>query len=113
MPGYKKFRIEIAVDYDSDDKLEILRESVRQSAKQILTAAVLISDKRKPQIVVESDDMFEGTKQISLIDDNPNEVWGGVMEGDSADEETVVHDEDEHGLSDDEINEVMKSWETS
>jgi hypothetical protein len=100
MPGYKKFRIEIAVDYDSDEKLEILRETVRQCAKQILTAAVLISDKRKPQIAVESDDMFEGTETISLIDDNPDEAWGGTSEGNEDDGEVL--DDENLGL-----------WETS
>lgn len=111
MPGYKKFRIELAVDYDDDDKLEILRNTVKIAAKQMLTTAMLISDKRKPQIAVESDDMFEGTETISLIDDNPDEVWGGTSEGNEDDGEVL--DDENLGLSADDINEAMKQWETN
>lgn len=65
----RTYTIELRVDFDSKDKEEIMLASARQSAKQLFTTASLIADNRKPDIALTCGDLFEGSKEISLIDD--------------------------------------------
>jgi len=65
----KKFTIELKVDYDDDSKTETIRNIGRGIAKHWHTSALLLQDNRGPQLAYHSDDMFEGTQEISLAED--------------------------------------------
>ncbi len=67
--GLKTFTIELRVDFDSEEKNEIILRAARTAAKHIYTTATLISDKRKPQVALSTSDLFEGSAEISLADD--------------------------------------------
>lgn len=64
----KNWLIDLRVDFDGDHKAEIMLKAVRQAAKELLTTAELIADKRKPDIAIHSEDMFEGREQIALFE---------------------------------------------
>lgn len=65
----KCWTIDLKVDFDDKAKEEIMLKAARQAAKHLLTTAQLIADKRKPDIAIHSDDMFEGREKIELFED--------------------------------------------
>lgn len=65
----RTYTIELRIDFDSEDKAQIMLDSVRQSAKSMLATAMLLADNRKPDIALTCGDLFEGSKEISLVDD--------------------------------------------
>jgi hypothetical protein len=65
--------IEIRFDHADRSKDELLTQVCRTAAKQILTTAMLLQDRRTPQIVLMSSNMFEREKEISLAD-GPDEA---------------------------------------
>jgi hypothetical protein len=72
----RTIKIELRIDMDNPDKDELLINSARMAAKHLLTTAMLISGKRPPLISLETGDMFEGNKEVSLADD----IEGGPQE---------------------------------
>jgi len=70
----KKWRIELITDHDDPEKDKIVKEFLCNGARHLLTSAMLIADRRPPQIMVEGEDIFEGTEQISLLEDVLTEV---------------------------------------
>ena len=64
----KVWTIEVRVDFEAKEREEIMLKAVRDSAKHLLTTAQLISDKRKPDIAVHSDDMFFGRDIVSMFE---------------------------------------------
>ena len=71
MPA-EKFTIEIAVDFNDEggaEKIQMIEQILRSAARQVLTSAMLLQDKRKPQVVITSSNMFEGNREILLGDD--------------------------------------------
>lgn len=65
----KTFTIELRVDYDSPEKEQIILDAAKVAAKHLYTTAVLIADKRKPDIALSTSDLFVGASEISLADD--------------------------------------------
>ena len=68
----KTIRIEMKVDFDTDGKEErekLLLDAAKVAAKHLLTTALLIQGKRKPQIALMTDDLFTGQEEIELADD--------------------------------------------
>jgi hypothetical protein len=63
----KNWTIDLRVDFDSPEKNEIMIKAVRACAHELYTTAQLIADKRKPDIAIHSDDMFEGRGDIELF----------------------------------------------
>ncbi len=64
----KCWTIDLRVDFDDKAKEEIMLKDVRAVAKQLLTTATLIADKRKPDIAIHSDDLFEGRDTINMFE---------------------------------------------
>jgi hypothetical protein len=64
----RTYTIEIRTDHETSSKDEMVKEMVRIAAKGLLTSAMLLQDRRAPQIAVESGDMFEQSKEIMLVD---------------------------------------------
>lgn len=62
----QKFIVELRVDHDDPSKDKIIEDSMRSLALTALTTAMLVADKRKPQIAFSSGNLFEGEKEISL-----------------------------------------------
>jgi hypothetical protein len=59
--------LELKVNYSNDEEKNALMEKkIVKAAKQILYAATLISDKRKPDIAVFTKDNFYGKRDIEL-----------------------------------------------
>ena len=70
----EEWKIVLRIDFDDKKKPDLMTKFVMQNAKELLSAASLIMDKRKPDIAVEHGDMFAGRKQIELFkDDEPVE----------------------------------------
>lgn len=63
------WKIELRVDFDGDAKTAIMEKAVRSAAKGLITTANLIADGRKPDIAIETSDMFVGAKEISMFED--------------------------------------------
>ena len=65
----KNFTIELRVNHDdpSADKDELIRVAVCQAAQQLLTSAMLIQDRRKPQIAVQMGDDFAANEEIDIM----------------------------------------------
>ena len=76
----KNWLIDLRVDFDGKEKEEIMLKAVRQAAKQLLTTAELIADKRKPDIAVHADDMFAGREEISMFEVGELEEYGVTEE---------------------------------
>lgn len=69
MAGIETLKIELRYDTSDPEKVKILHDAAKIAAKHLFTTALLISDKRKPQIVLHCDDMFCTEKEISLAED--------------------------------------------
>jgi hypothetical protein len=65
----REFTISLRVDHYKDDKDQVTRDLVRMAAKHLYTQAMLLQDRRPPQITVSSSDMFDSTNDIKLVDD--------------------------------------------
>lgn len=65
----RSFKIELRVDDLDPEKVQLVETAARIAAKHLFTTALLLSEARKPQITLQSGDMFEGEKDINLADD--------------------------------------------
>lgn len=68
----RTYTIELRVDFDTlerESKEKAMENVVRTHARAIKTAALLLSDKRKPQIMLTSGDMMEADKEIDLAEE--------------------------------------------
>jgi hypothetical protein len=66
------WKIELRTNHDDPSKDGIMEKLVRGKAKELFTSALLIQDKRSPQITIECGDLFVGTQEINL--DAPEEA---------------------------------------
>lgn len=60
--------IELRVDFQENEKYDIVTEAARSSARELLTMALMLKDKREPQISMQSGDMFERNKDLEIIE---------------------------------------------
>jgi hypothetical protein len=65
----RTYMIELRVDFEDKEKEEIMLTACKAAAKHVFTTAVLIADKRKPQIALQSGDHFAPAEDIMLADD--------------------------------------------
>jgi hypothetical protein len=70
----RTYTIELRVDFDddADTKKLTMDKAVRMAAKHLLANALVISDKRKPEITAQYDDFWIGTEEINLEEDIPS-----------------------------------------
>ena len=69
----KTWTIELRVDFDTatqEQKNKIMLKAVCAMAKQLITTATLIADKRKPDISIQTDDMFAGRASVEMFDED-------------------------------------------
>ena len=66
----RTYTVELRVDFDDDVevKKDTMDKAVRMAAKHLLANALIISDKRKPEITAQYDDFWIGTEEINLED---------------------------------------------
>jgi hypothetical protein len=70
----RTYVIELRVDFQTDDKYDITTEAAREMARQLLATAMMLKDKRDPQISFSSGDMFEANKDLEII--TPEDLRG-------------------------------------
>lgn len=66
--------IELRVDYDTKEKEEIIMIAAKRAANHLWTQALMIKDKRQPQIALMSGDMFTATEEITMSPGLDDEV---------------------------------------
>lgn len=66
----EKLTIELKFYAEDPEQREAILASAMLAAKQIYTAAILVSGKRQPDIGVSLGEFFAETKQIELVDDD-------------------------------------------
>jgi hypothetical protein len=71
----KTYTIELRADFQDDEKHAVLLQAVRQSAREMLSTALLLKDKREPQISLQSGDMFERNSDLEII--TAEDIAGG------------------------------------
>ena len=72
----KNWIIDLRVDFDTKEQEDLMLTAVRTSAKELLTTARLIADKRKPDIAIHHNDMFEGRDQIEMFTPEEKAEYG-------------------------------------
>jgi hypothetical protein len=65
----RTFTIELRTDHNDSAKDEIILEAAKAAAKHMFTTATLIMDQRKPQIALQTGDMFVAQEEINLAED--------------------------------------------
>lgn len=75
----RKITVELKVDFAEDSQeLGLAIDTVKEKAKELYAAMLLIAGKRRPQIVVRSGDYFSSVEDVSL-DDTPAEDSAEVI----------------------------------
>lgn len=68
--------IELRVDFDTANqktKNPAILKMAQQSARELLTRAMMIQDRRAPEIMVSDGDFFSETKDVAIFgDDEPS-----------------------------------------
>lgn len=62
-----KFQIELRVDFQDSEKYPAMQELARQAACELLATALLLKDKRDPQIMFFVGDMFTKEEIMEII----------------------------------------------
>lgn len=72
----RTYTIELRADFQDEEKHDILLTAVREAAQTMLTTAMMLKDKRDPQISLQSGDMFVRNEDILLFDDSDEDTRG-------------------------------------
>ena len=72
----KNWIIDLRVDFETKEQEDLMLNEVRVAAKTLLTTARLLADKRKPDIAIHNDDMYEGRDQVDLFTPEEKEEYG-------------------------------------
>jgi hypothetical protein len=72
----KNWIVDLRVDFETKEQEELMLTAVRTCAKELLTTARLLADKRKPDIAIHNDDMYEGRDQIDLFTPEEKAEYG-------------------------------------
>lgn len=75
----KTYTVELRADFVDDEKHDILLEAVREAARTMLTTAMMLKDKRDPQIALQAGDMFEKNSDLEIF--NEELLEGGDKRG--------------------------------
>ena len=63
----RTYTIELKADFQDEDKHDVLLQVAREKARELLSMALLLKDKREPQIAFQTGDMFERNKDLEII----------------------------------------------
>ena len=69
----RTYTIELRADFLEEDKFKTIEAAAKVAAKHLFTTALLLQDKRKPEIALYGGDFFSSTEEIQLADDIPEE----------------------------------------
>jgi len=69
----KTYSIEVKFHFEGEQDLKPLEEVCRRAARSILVQASLLSQGRKPQVVIMSEDVYEGRAFINMEDEPTDE----------------------------------------
>ena len=72
----KTLIIELRFDFETKEQDDVMLNEVRIKAKELLTTARLLADKRKPDIAIHNDDMYEGRDQVDMFTPEEKEEYG-------------------------------------
>jgi hypothetical protein len=72
----KVWIIELKVDFATQDQADAMLEDVRRHAKELLAVARLLADKRKPDVGIHYDDMYEGRDKIDMFTPEERDEYG-------------------------------------
>lgn len=64
----RTYTVELRADFQDDEKHDILLSAVRDAARTMLTTALMLKDKREPQIMLQTGDMFERNNDVMLFE---------------------------------------------
>lgn len=80
--------IELRMDDSDKEAVLTMIQASREAARMLQTTAALISTKRKPQIKLETGDLFAANEQLSILTDEElvNEVNPVTQEGNTDEE---------------------------
>lgn len=62
----KEYVLSVKIDFDDPTKHAQFTDQMRRMAQEALAKANLMSDSRKPQVSLQTEDFFEGTEDINL-----------------------------------------------
>lgn len=68
----RTYTIELRVDFTDEEKYDTMLEMARTQAREFLSMAMLLKDKREPQISLECGDMFERNKDLTILEEQQN-----------------------------------------
>jgi hypothetical protein len=63
-----EWKITLRIDFDDPKKADKMTKLAMSIAKEFLTSAMLMQDRRKPDIALEYGDMFAGRDTIELVE---------------------------------------------
>ncbi len=63
----RTYTIELRVDYQDNEKYDIMLEAMRTMARDTMATALMLKDKRDPQVAFSSSDMFSKDESLELI----------------------------------------------
>lgn len=72
----RTYTIELRADFVEEGKHDILLAAAREKARELLGTALLLKDKREPQISLECGDMFERNKDLEIMEANEEHQRG-------------------------------------
>jgi len=61
------FEIQLRTEDYDDEKREIITSLFREKAREIYAMALMLKEKRDPQIMFQTGDMFETNKDLELV----------------------------------------------
>ena len=64
--GLKTFTVEIRCDFADEAKHEAIKQQVLDAGRTLLATAMLLAEKRKPQVAVFSSDFYAGSEELPL-----------------------------------------------
>lgn len=96
----KTIKIELRYDPETDEKGDIVVRAAKMAAKHLWTQALLLGDKRKPQIALYGSDFFTGDEEISLADDITQEAEETNSDGGSQNPDRDLGEDAQGGVSD-------------
>ena len=70
----RTYTIELRADFQEEEKYDILLEAARQMARELLGTALMLKDKREPQISLQTGDMFQRNDDLQIL--SPEETRG-------------------------------------
>jgi hypothetical protein len=68
MSSSRKWRIEIKVDFDDEGKHPIFQRDVLRKAKELQAMAMLLKDRRDPQVSVSNKSVFIPQNEIEMFE---------------------------------------------